>query len=66
MQSKDVLIKFSGQLKTVKNFIKDDWSKFSHEEQYDKKMQTWNIDNFIKSCTELNTNIKVKNFILVD
>jgi hypothetical protein len=41
-------------------FIIDDWSKVtSEEEKNEKKIQSWNIDNFIKACGELHNNLKV-------
>ena len=41
------------------NLFLDDWLKFNREDKGDKKALNWNIDNFIKGCTEANSNIKV-------
>ena len=51
-----------GRQKQYLNLIQDDWSKFTPEEPNDKKMLSWNIDNFIKACGELHTNLKVISF----
>jgi hypothetical protein len=46
-------------VKNSTGLIQDDWSKFSPEEQTDKRIQSWNLDNFIKACTDMHSNLKV-------
>ena len=43
--------------------IVDDWSKFGPEEQSDKRIQSWNLDNFIKACSDMHSSLKWANVL---